>query len=66
MGKLYVAGGDDPKYMTRQLLETIQIEAGWDKSAAIGLKPNLVVEKDWRSGATTNPAICEAIIEYLF
>lgn len=66
MSKLYVAGGNDPKYMTHQLLEAIQIEAGWDKNASIGLKPNLVVEKDWRSGATTNPAICEAIIEYLF
>lgn len=66
MGKLYVAGGDDPKYMTRQLLQTMQIDADWDKNASIGLKPNLVVEKDWRSGATTNPAICETVIEYLF
>ena len=30
------------------------------------LSPNLVVAKDWKSGATTNPEICAAVIEYFF
>ncbi|MDD5016638.1 MAG: DUF362 domain-containing protein [Eubacteriales bacterium] len=66
MGKLYVANGDDPRHMTRRLLELIQPEAGLEKSALIGLKPNLVVAKSHQSGATTNPAVCEAVIEYFF
>lgn len=64
MGILYVANGDDAKNMTNKLLEEVQPEKGLDKSASIGLKPNLVVAKDWKSGATTNPQICETIIEY--
>lgn len=64
MGKIYVAKGSEAGRMTRQLLEAVKPEQGLDKNASIGLKPNLVVAKDWKSGATTNPAICEAIIEY--
>jgi uncharacterized protein (DUF362 family) len=64
LNRLYVAYGDDPAAMTRQLLEQIKPEAGLQKDAKIGIKPNLVVAKDWHSGATTNPAIVEAVIEY--
>ncbi len=64
--RLYVAGGDDPAIMARRILETMKPEAELEPDAAIGLKPNLVVSKDWQSGATTNPAICEAVIEYFF
>lgn len=64
-GALYVAHGSDAYSMTQQLLGAARPAAGWNKDAAIGLKPNLVVPKKWTSGATTNPAVCEAVIEYL-
>jgi len=62
--RLYVAYGDDPAAMARRLLEQTRPEAGLPKDAKIGVKPNLVVAKDWRSGATTNPDIAAAVIEY--
>lgn len=64
MKQLYVAHGNDAAAMTRLLLNTIQPERGLESSASIGIKPNLVVAKGWRSGATTNPSICAAVIEY--
>ncbi len=64
MKRLYVAYGDDAKDMARRLIEAIDPAKGLKKDALIALKPNLVVAKDWRSGATTNPAVCEAVIEY--
>jgi uncharacterized protein (DUF362 family) len=50
--------------MTRRLLEEIKPETGLKSDASIGIKPNLVVAKSWCSGATTNPAICAAVIEH--
>lgn len=66
MRRLYIANGSDAKEMARLLLESAQPEAGISKEAKIVLKPNLVVAKGWKSGATTNPAVCEACIEYFF
>lgn len=66
MDKLYIVNGSDTKSMAAELLEAIKPEAGLGKNAKIALKPNLVVAKNWKSGATTNPAVCEAIIEYFF
>lgn len=62
--QLYVAQGDDPAALARQLLQQIKPEQGLPKDAKIGIKPNLVVAKSWTSGATTNPAVAEAVIEY--
>ncbi len=59
-----MAHGDNPAAMTRQMLEQMKPETGLALNAAIGIKPNLVVAKGWQSGATTNPAICAAVIEY--
>jgi len=64
MKRLYVTYGDDAKGMARQLIEAMDPAKGLTPNAIIALKPNLVVAKDWRSGATTNPAVCEAVIEY--
>ncbi len=64
MNKLYAAHGTDAAALTQELLEIMRPETGLDTGATIALKPNLVVAKDWRSGATTNPAICAAVIEY--
>ena len=64
MNKLYAAHGQDAAVLTKELLELIRPEAGLKNGASIALKPNLVVAKNWRSGATTNPAVCAAVIEY--
>lgn len=64
MNKLYIVYGDDAKGMAARLIEAIDPAKGFNKNAVIALKPNLVVAKDWRSGATTNPDICAAVIEY--
>jgi len=64
MNRLYVVSGDDAQRLTTRLLEAIRPESGLRPGATIVLKPNLVVPKDWRSGATTNPVICEAVITY--
>ena len=66
MSKLYVAQGNDVRNMTKRLLKQIRLEQYIGKDDSIGLKPNLVVSKTYKSGATTNPVICEEIIEYLF
>lgn len=66
MGALYIANGNDGKAMAARLLEAIKPETGLKSDAQIALKPNLVVAKGWKSGATTNPAVCEAAIEYFF
>jgi len=57
--------GDNPRQMVRQLLEVIRPEEEIEKDALIGIKPNLVVAKPARFGATTTPEIVEGIIEYL-
>jgi len=64
MKRLYVTYGDDAKDMARRLIDAMDPARVLKKDALIALKPNLVVAKDWRSGATTNPAVCEAVIEY--
>lgn len=64
MGKLYVMYGDHAGAMAARLIAELDPAKGLKKDARIALKPNLVVEKDWRSGATTNPAVCAAAIEY--
>ena len=63
---IYVANGQDAGLMTRQLLEQIKIEQYIGEHELVALKPNLVVAKTYESGATTNPHICAAVIEYLF
>ncbi len=64
MARIYVTDGSDARRMTMQLLQAARPELGLDKNVSIGLKPNLVVAKGYKSGATTNPVISEAIIEY--
>lgn len=66
MSRLYVANGQDAGLMARQLLEQIKIEQYIGEQMSVALKPNLVVAKTFEHGATTNPDICAAVIEYLF
>lgn len=59
--------GDNPSTMIPELFEKGHIleYIGGDKDILIGIKPNLVVEKPSHLGATTDPRIVIAIIEYL-
>ena len=66
MSMLYVANGQDAAVMTRQMLEQIRIEQYIGEHDSVALKPNLVVAKTYKSGATTNPDICAEVIEYLY
>jgi uncharacterized protein (DUF362 family) len=64
MDKLFIIYGDKAKMMAQKLLEKTHPESGLDRYAKIIIKPNLVVPKSWESGATTNPKIAQAVIEY--
>lgn len=58
--------GKDIEGMTKALLEDYRLEEKiGNKSAKIGLKPNLVVAATPDTGATTHVEIITAIIEYL-
>lgn len=57
--------GNSPKEMVKKVLAASGIEKDVDKTARIGIKPNLVVAKPYTSGATTSPKIVEGIVEYL-
>ncbi|MFY9543266.1 MAG: DUF362 domain-containing protein [Bacillota bacterium] len=63
--EIRVIYGDNPKQMVKELLEAIRPEDEIDKTALIGIKPNLVVAKPASSGATTSSDIVEGLIEYL-
>ncbi len=63
--EIFVIYGGSPKEMTMELLKKAEIEKELHKNTRIGIKPNLVVAKPHTSGATTDPAIIEGIIEYL-
>ncbi|MGB4752990.1 MAG: iron-sulfur cluster-binding protein, partial [Bacillota bacterium] len=61
--EIRVIYGDNPKQMVKELLEAIRPEDEIDKTALIGIKPNLVVAKPASSGATTSSDIVEGLIE---
>ena len=62
--KVYVIYGDRAYDLTTILLNKLSPESGLKPEAKIVIKPNLVVAKPWQSGATTNPEIAHAIIDY--
>ncbi|NLW55680.1 MAG: DUF362 domain-containing protein [Firmicutes bacterium] len=62
--QLMVIYGDDPRTMVETLLQKIKPEEGLPRTAKIGLKPNLVLDKPAASGATTHPELVEGIIKY--
>ncbi|NLP43069.1 MAG: DUF362 domain-containing protein [Peptococcaceae bacterium] len=63
---IYVIYGANPIQMVKELLNNAQIEREINPSMKIVLKPNLVVAKPSKEGATTTPEIVEGIIQYLF
>ena len=64
--EIFVKYGDHPAEMVPALFDAAGVAAMIPPGAAIGIKPNLVVSKPSDSGATTDPGIVVAIIEYLW
>jgi len=63
---IYVIYDSDIRKMTRQLLDSIDLEKDiGDRSKSIVLKPNLVVSVTPDTGATTHTEIIAAVIDYL-
>ena len=63
MGRIYQAFGNDGFKLAYQLLTELNPELNVDYQVA--LKPNLVVAKDSKQGATTDPHLAAGVIEYL-
>ena len=63
--QLMVIYGDQPRRMIPELLDAIDLTAELEKEHTIGLKPNLVLARESSSGATTDPEIVEATVQYL-
>ena len=63
--RIIVTYGEDAWQMTKDVLESAQLEKMIPKGACVGIKPNLVVAKPSSTGATTSPVMVEALIEYL-
>ncbi|MCP4603107.1 MAG: DUF362 domain-containing protein [Proteobacteria bacterium] len=57
--------GDRPADMVDAILNHLSIEDELPQNGTIGIKPNLVLSKPSESGATTDPEIVSAVIEYL-
>ncbi len=63
--RLYVVYGDNPREMCRLLLPQTGLAESIDPGKTVLIKPNLVVAKPSSSGATTDPELVGAVIEYL-
>ena len=63
--QIFVSYGEQAKKMTKELLEKIDLKAELKKDDLIALKPNLVNASSSEKGATTDPQIAAALIEYL-
>lgn len=63
--QILVSYGDQAKKMTEELLKEIAVENELDKDDLIALKPNLINASTSEKGATTDPQIAAALIEYL-
>jgi uncharacterized protein (DUF362 family) len=56
------AAGDVPRAVERAVDLVGGIARFVRRGAKVLIKPNLCIDKDWRSGATTNPAVVEALV----
>lgn len=63
--EIKVIYGQNPRQMALELLEKVRPEIDIDRTARIGIKPNLVLARPADSGATTSPELVAGIIEYL-
>lgn len=63
--QIMVIYGSQPKKMVPALLDAVGLVDELKKDFVIGIKPNLVVAKESSSGATTDPELVAAVVEYL-
>lgn len=64
--EIHVIYGSQPLRMIKEILAAINLASELDKDMKIALKPNLVLARPARDGATTSPLIVEGIIQYLW
>lgn len=62
---LHIIYGDNVEEMTLTLLKKVKLADELSSDLSIGIKPNLVLAKPSRDGATTSPEIVEGLIKYL-
>ncbi|MCP4197291.1 MAG: DUF362 domain-containing protein [Proteobacteria bacterium] len=62
---IFVVYGNQPEQMVASVMDSLDILGELPKDKPIGIKPNLVVSKPSDSGATTDPQIVAAVIQYL-
>ncbi|MFU0828536.1 MAG: hypothetical protein ACFWTJ_13590 [Lachnoclostridium sp.] len=65
MADIYINYGINLKEMTYELMDIAKIADKLNPSMKVGIKPNLVVSRPAKEGATTHPEIVEGIICYL-
>lgn len=63
--QIMVIYGSEPQKMVPTLLDAVGLVDELKKDFVIGIKPNLVVAKESSSGATTDPELVGAVVEYL-
>lgn len=63
--KLYTIYGDNPYEMIPKILDRLDIFNSLNQENTIGIKPNLILPTKSIQGATTDPRITEALIQYL-
>ncbi|MDR3589781.1 MAG: DUF362 domain-containing protein [Negativicutes bacterium] len=63
--ELHVIYGSDPGKMVYEVLTAINLAKGLSPDTHFGLKPNLVVARPAKDGATTSPEMVEGVIRYL-
>lgn len=63
--QIMVIYGSEPQKMVPPLLDAVGLLDDLKKDFVIGIKPNLVVAKESSSGATTDPELVGAVVEYL-
>lgn len=63
--EIHVMYGSDSRKMIYEILEKIELIKELNVDMHIAIKPNLVVAKPAKEGATTSPSIVEGVIQYL-
>lgn len=64
--EIHIIYGSQPLRMIKEILAAINLASELDKDMKIALKPNLVLARPARDGATTSPLIVEGIIQYFW
>ncbi|CUH92098.1 hypothetical protein SD1D_0546 [Herbinix luporum] len=65
MSIIYINYGTKLQEITYEIMKEANIKAGLNSDMTIGIKPNLVVSRPAKEGATSHPEIVEGIIQYL-